>query len=266
MMKTLFLIALVLAAGPSWAQTAVLVRADTLRAEPFADAGAVAPVSAGENLRIVEQKGTWSLVEVGSKRGWVRALNLKTVGAAPIKAEGVAALQTGRQAQGGISVPLAVRSLNTGGQAGQLFKQLFDRRDIARAVRVSAGQSADGSLRVSVDANSAGYAYVFSAGEAGDSLRCLFPNATQPDSDFSPGKPISIAATGQAREGVRILAIVSDRPIDLALPDKEAEGPLFRVPVNAANRGQLAASLSGGCSGANCMGYGAATAEVRISR
>jgi len=265
-MKKLFFIALVLAAGPSWAQNAVLVRADTLRAEPFADAGTVASVSAGENLRIVEQKGTWSLVELGSKRGWVRALNLKTAGAAPIKAEGVAALQTGRQAQGGISVPLAVRSLSIGGQAGQLFKQLADRRDVARPVRVSAGQSTDGSLRVSVDANGAGYAYVFSANDAGDSLQCLYPNAAQPDNEYAPGKPLSIAAAGPMREGVRILAIVTDRPLDLALPDKEADGPLFRVPVSAANRGQLAAALSGGCAGPNCAGYGAAMAEVQVNR
>src|SRR3974390_2403589 len=115
-MKTIFGMLFALITVPAFAQDAVLMRADTLRAEPYADAQAVAQAAAGDSLRVVEQKGTWSRVESNGHRGWVRGLNLRLSGALPVKAEGVAALQTGRQAKGGIAVPLAMRGIGlTGG-------------------------------------------------------------------------------------------------------------------------------------------------------
>ena len=270
-MKRTLLMLLIMAASPAMAQTAVLLRADTLRAEPFADAKPVAQAAAGDSFRIVEQKATWSLVEKNGQRGWVRGLNLKSAGSAPVKAEGVAALQTGRQVQGGLAVPLAVRGIGPVGAASQMFKQLFDRRDRALPVRVSAGQSADGSLKVTLDSSRSGYAYVFLAGE-GNTIRCLYPNAAQPDADFAAGKTLSISdnvardPAGRTREGVKVLALLTERPIDLALPDKEVEGALFQVRITAANNAQLATALSGGCAAANCPGYGAALSEVEVSR
>ena len=98
-------------AAQNAAQSAAVLRADTLRAEPFADAKAVAEVPAGGKLQLLERKGTWANAEYQGRRGWLRALNIKSDSAAPVRSEGVLALQTGRAAQGGgVAVPLAVRS------------------------------------------------------------------------------------------------------------------------------------------------------------
>jgi hypothetical protein len=234
------------AAAQAFAQSATLLRADALRAEPFADARAEAQVAAGDMVRIVERKGTWSLVEGAGKRGWVRGLNLKTDGAA-IKREGVLALETGRQAQGGVVVPLAIRQVSVPGSAARLIEDLFDGRDKPRAVRLGAKRAGDGSLTMDVVSPRAGYAYVFMATNAGDALQCLFPNTLQPDNDVAAGKVLALPAGGwKGPEGpVRLLAIVTDAPLDLAIADKQADGPLFRLSVGAANRDALASALSG---------------------
>jgi hypothetical protein len=234
------------AAAQAFAQSATLLRADALRAEPFADARAEAQVAAGDMVRIVERKGTWSLVEGAGKRGWVRGLNLKTDGAA-IKREGVLVLETGRQAQGGVVVPLAIRQVSVPGSAARLIEDLFEGRDKPRAVRLGT-KRADGSLTMDVVSPRAGYAYVFMATNAGDALQCLFPNTLQPDNDVAAGKALALPAVGwKGLEGpVRLLAIVTDAPLDLAIADKQADGPLFRLSVNAENRDALAAALSGG--------------------
>ena len=90
---------------PLWGQNATLLRADTLRAEPFSDARPVAQAVAGETVRLLERKGTWASVEAKSERGWVRLLNLKT-DTAPQKTESALALNTGREAHGGTAIPL----------------------------------------------------------------------------------------------------------------------------------------------------------------
>src|SRR5437879_2718230 len=114
-MRLAFILLLCALAAPAIAQTAVLLRADTLRAEPYADAAPVSPAAAGDAVRVLERRGSWSYVEAGGGKGWLRALNLRSEGAAALKREGVLAIETGRKAQGGVSVPLAVRSVKVPG-------------------------------------------------------------------------------------------------------------------------------------------------------
>lgn len=265
---------LVIAAAPAWGQSVLLMRADTLREEPYTDAAAVAPAAAGDNVRIVEQKGAWFKVEAAGKRGWVRALNLKTLGATPMRAEGVAALQTGREARGGVVVPLAVRGLKPLGPAGQVLRQVFDARGQQQTVRVSAMQ-VEGAPMIRVDANRSGFLYLFIASDTGDAIQCLYPNAAQPDNDYRAGHSVSIPGSGSllagamitkgardSRGGVKLLALVSAKPVDLLLPDKEMEGGLFRVTVHPASRGELVRALSSGCTETSCSGYDAAMIDV----
>ena len=121
---------------------AAVLRADTLRAEPYADAKAVVEVPAGGKLQLLERKGTWANAEYQGRRGWLRALNLKADGAAAIKAEGVLALQTGRAAQGGgVAVPLAVRSARPPRHAAILLDDLYERRDASRALNFEIGRA-----------------------------------------------------------------------------------------------------------------------------
>jgi hypothetical protein len=235
-----------------------------LRAEPFADAGAVAQAAAGDGVRVVERKGTWSMVEANGKRGWVRALNLKPEGTTGVRREGVLALETGRQAQGGVSVPLAVRGAPLPGAAAKLLAEIYEGRETSRTLRLSAKREADGSLTMELQPGSnRGYAYVFLAGVGGGDLQCLFPNAAQPDNEIAPGKTLALPAGGwqvSPDGAARLLAVVSDAPFDLMLPDKQVDGPLFHVTVSDSNRAALALALSGGRS------YAAASASVSGKR
>jgi uncharacterized protein YgiM (DUF1202 family) len=258
-MKNLFAGLLLLAVAPAFAQNAVLLREDSLRTEPFADAKAVAKVAAGAAARVVERKGSWSLVESDGKKGWVRGLNLKIEGAAKQKAEGVLALETGRQAKGGVAVPLAIRAVPMYGPAATLMGELFDKRDASRTVKLAATPMKDGTLRLELQSPRQGYAYVFMAAARGDALQALFPNAAQPDNDLRAGRKLALPGRGwrvQPPEGkVSLLAIVTDAPLDLALPDKLADGPLFRVSVSDQNRGEIAAALGSGAYGAGTLEF-----------
>jgi hypothetical protein len=258
-MRTLIAIFVALCAGHALAQSATLLRADTLRAEPFADAAPVVQAAAGDAVRMLERRGTWSQVEAAGKRGWVRGLNLRPEGTAGLKREGVLALETGRQAQGGVAVPLAIRNVQIPGPAARLLEDIQEGRDRARAIKLSARRAADGALSVELQSPRAGYAYVFMAPNAGDSLQCVFPNAVQPDNEVSAGKPVTLPSAGWrlAHEGAaRVVAVVTDAPLDLLIADKQADGPLFKLSVSAENRESLGKALAGSAA------YGAASAAV----
>jgi uncharacterized protein YgiM (DUF1202 family) len=257
--RIVFILLTLLAAAPALAQTAVLLRADTLRTEPYADAAAVSQAAAGDAVRLLQRKGNWSQVEAGGKQGWLRALNLRSEGAAALKREGVLAMETGRKAQGGVSVPLAVRSIPPG-PAARLLDDIFEAREKPRTVELSARRAADGALTLDVQSPAAGYAYVFMAGATGETLQCLFPNAVQPDNDVAPGKALHLPAGGWriGPEGaVRLLTVVTETPLDMVIEGKQAEGPLFKLSVTAANRAALRTALSGGGT------YGAARAAIK---
>ena len=230
--------------------SAAVLRADTLRAEPFADAKAVAEVPAGGKLQLLERKGTWANAEYQGRRGWLRALNIKSDSAAPVRAEGVLALQTGRAAQGGgVAVPLAVRSGRPPRHAALLFDDLYDRRDASRALNFSARIAASGEIEFSLDSPRAGFAHVFSVDSTGRVLRCLFPNAANPDNEIAAGRALSFStarADAGERGAIRLLALVSDAPLELMLEEKEAEGAYFRLAVTEENRPRIAQTLGAG--------------------
>ena len=227
---------------------AAVLRADTLRAEPYADAKAVIEVPAGGKLQLLERKGTWANAEYQGRRGWLRALNLKADGAVPIKAEGVLSQQTGRAAQGGgVAVPLAVRSARPPRHAALLLDDLYDRRDASRALNFSARIAASGEIEFSLDSPRPGFAHVFSVDPAGRVLRCLYPNAASPDHDIAAGRALSFStarADAGDRGAIRLLALVSDAPLELMLDEKEAEGAYFRLAVTEDNRPRLAQAIA----------------------
>lgn len=247
-----WLLALILACGPAVviAQGASVLRADTLRAEPYADAKAVAEVPAGAKLQLLERKGTWANAEYQGRRGWMRALNLKADGAAAIRTDGVLALQTGRAAQGGgVAVPLAVRSARPPRHAALLLDELYDRRDASRALNFSARIAAPGEIEFSIDSPRPGFAQVFAVDPAGRVLRCLFPNATSPDNEIAAGRALGFStarADAGDRGALRLLALVSDAPLELMLDEKEAEGAYFRLTVTEDNRARLAQAIGTG--------------------
>ena len=74
------------------------------------------------------------------------------------------------------------------------------------------------------------------APNAGGDLVCVFPNAAQPDNDLAAGKALSLPAGGwrvDPESAMRLIAVVSDTPLDLALEGKRAEGALFALSVGS---------------------------------
>lgn len=58
-------------------ESALVIRAGDLMAQPFIDAAKVAPVTANQPVVILQRRGGWVSVQAGGKTGWLRALNLR---------------------------------------------------------------------------------------------------------------------------------------------------------------------------------------------
>lgn len=258
-MKRTLLAALFLA-STAQAQMASLIRADALRTEPYADSGKVADAPKGAQVRIVERKGTWVRVALGAQSGWLRGLALKADDQGAVRPEGVLALQTGREARGGVAIALAVRSPRAPGPGLALLENLFTGRDPARTVNLRSGGGNADPLELALTSDRPGFAYVFMTRQTAGAVHCVYPAAPDPDNALAAGIarriPIGSSPGAAAAGAPTYVALVFDQPLDLVLPDKEAEGPYFRFPVTADNAELIAAALRSGCAGDRC--YGAA--------
>ncbi len=105
------------AAASTNAQT---VAAGNLVSGPFSDAGSVAPVASGTAVTVIERKGGWYHVRLGTGQdGWLPMASIRydSSGAAAAGGGGsdwAALLQSGRSGSGGSSATTGVRGLNTG--------------------------------------------------------------------------------------------------------------------------------------------------------
>ena len=103
-----------LGATSAWgAETGTLLKADTLRAQPFGDAKAVAALAAGGKVSILKKDGGWLQVKSGKATGWVRMLSVRTGSATqkPGAASGVLALASGRAGTGKVVATTGIRGL-----------------------------------------------------------------------------------------------------------------------------------------------------------
>lgn len=128
--------ALALAPAPVPAQeTATALKADQIRAEPFADARVVGSVKKGDALTLLRRQGGWAEVKAGPGSGWVRVLSVRKGGtAASPRADiaAVAGIATGRAGTGQIVSTTGVRGLGV-----EDFKSA--RFDAAQLQRAEAG-------------------------------------------------------------------------------------------------------------------------------
>lgn len=75
-----FALAILLCAWPGRApgqESASALKADEIRAEPFADARAVGALKAGEALTLLRRQGGWAEVRAAQASGWVRLLSVR---------------------------------------------------------------------------------------------------------------------------------------------------------------------------------------------
>lgn len=104
------------AAASSNAQT---VTGGNLTSGPFSDAGVVAPVIANAAVTVIERKGGWYHVRLGTGQdGWLPMASIRydSSGAAASggSTDWASLLQSGRSGSGGSTATTGVRGLNTG--------------------------------------------------------------------------------------------------------------------------------------------------------
>lgn len=108
------------------------LKADDLRAEPFADAKTVGKVAKGDALTIVTRQGGWYQVKAGATTGWVRMLSVRRgeggKASAVDEIAGAAGAATGRS-KGQVVSTTGVRGLSE----ADLKQAKFNEAEIAKA-------------------------------------------------------------------------------------------------------------------------------------
>jgi Bacterial SH3 domain len=96
------------------AESGIAIKADTLRAEPFADAKTVGNLSKNDALDILSKKGAWLQVKSKKNTGWVRILSVKrgvTSGSGG-QLKGAIDVATGRAGTGKVVSTTGIRGLS----------------------------------------------------------------------------------------------------------------------------------------------------------
>jgi hypothetical protein len=104
---------LLLSAGLLQAEGGTALKADTLRAEPFADAKSAGSIARNDKLDITDKKGAWLKVKAPKGSGWVRLLSVKRdAGSKSNEAAGVLSVASGRAGTGQVVSTTGVRGLS----------------------------------------------------------------------------------------------------------------------------------------------------------
>ena len=118
------------------------LKADSLVAEPYADAKKVGAIAKGEPVSILKRSGGWYQIKAPKGQGWVRMLSIRRGQAAKTdaakEAGGVAALSTGRAGTGQIVSTTGVRGLSE----EELKAAKFDEEELKKA-EANAASKAD---------------------------------------------------------------------------------------------------------------------------
>jgi hypothetical protein len=87
------------------------LKADVLRAEPFADAKTVGNINKNDTLEIITKKGAWLQVKSKTKTGWVRILSVKRGGTSS-SGSSIADIASGRTGTGKVVSTTGIRGLS----------------------------------------------------------------------------------------------------------------------------------------------------------
>ena len=113
-MRKLLLLLLLPAAAALAGESGVALKADSLRAEPYADAKVQGSISKNETLEILATQGGWLQVKTAKASGWVRLLAVRRGGATATgsSAGSVLNVASGRAGTGQVVATTGVRGLN----------------------------------------------------------------------------------------------------------------------------------------------------------
>lgn len=93
------------------AETGTAIKADTLRAQPFADAKSSGALTKNEPLELLTKKGAWLQVKTKKSTGWVRLLSVKRTNSGT-SLKGTVDVATGRAGTGKVVSTTGIRGLS----------------------------------------------------------------------------------------------------------------------------------------------------------
>ncbi len=131
--KLLFSALLLLATTAQAIEVGTTIKADTLKAAPFADANVIATLPSGAKVEILKKDGGWYQIKSPQGNGWIRLLSIRRGGAKSASAgselSGLAALASGRAGTGRVVATTGIRGLNE----EQLKAARFDEKQVSLA-------------------------------------------------------------------------------------------------------------------------------------
>lgn len=95
-----------------FAQTGTVLKADTLRAEPFSDAKTLSTVAKGDSVDIVTKKGAWLQIKTSKSLGWVRIFSVRQGASTSNQVKGVIDVANGRAGSGQVISTTGIRGLD----------------------------------------------------------------------------------------------------------------------------------------------------------
>jgi SH3-like domain-containing protein len=134
------------AAAPA-PEAGTLLKAESLKAEPYTDGKNVAALALGTRVEILQRQGGWFRVRTAKGSGWVRMLSVRRGAAAKSnvagEAGGLLSLATGRAGTGKVVATTGIRGLDE----EQLKAAKYDEAELKLAdsfsvTRAAAAQSA----------------------------------------------------------------------------------------------------------------------------
>jgi hypothetical protein len=138
--NALILVGLLLPAIALAGEVGTALKADTLRAEPFADAKTAGNLNKNDSVEILGKKGAWLQVKSKSASGWVRILSVKRGGASGSNSS-IADVASGRTGTGKVVSTTGIRGLS----AEELKAAKFNEAEVTKmeknAVSASDAQS-----------------------------------------------------------------------------------------------------------------------------
>ena len=112
-MKKLFLLLICTPLLAFAGDAGTALKADSVRAEPFADAKTTGSLNKGDSVDILTKKGAWLQIKSKKSAGWVRLLSVKRGGASSGNALGGAIdVASGRAGTGKVVSTTGIRGLS----------------------------------------------------------------------------------------------------------------------------------------------------------
>ena len=116
------------------------IKADVLRAEPFADAKTAGNLNKNDAVNILSKKGAWLQVKSKSASGWVRILSVKRGGSSS-SGNSIADIASGRAGTGKVVSTTGIRGLSAEELKAAKFNEIEMKKMESYQVSSSEAQS-----------------------------------------------------------------------------------------------------------------------------